>query len=350
MKSKNLSEKILSSIKSKGFKEITLDPVIETKYILQRSGENLKRLLINFYDLNGKEFCLRPDLTISSAIRISQNKINTRQKFCYKGEAYRKDYQKKNSIIKNQIGFEIFCSKNIIKDNEEIINNSIKILQKSNFKKAVLKIGNLELFKLLIEKLDMPIRWKNRLKRHYWNETYFAELLKRLETNSDIDPVFVELDKSRYRKMIKKDLSLKIAERSVKEILDRFDMKINDPRVAKTGKKNSKIIKEFLKISCPIENASNILNKFFKKYSLNIYVSKDFFPLSKQINNNLLIKFSASNGRDLEIYNSLMFSIDVKIKSKYYNFITGGRYDDLTYNLGLKKIPAVGAAINLNLI
>ena len=160
MKSKNLSEKILSSIKSKGFKEITLDPVIETKYILQRSGENLKRLLINFYDLNGKEFCLRPDLTISSAIRISQNKINTRQKFCYKGEAYRKDYQKKNSIIKNQIGFEIFCSKNIIKDNEEIINNSIKILQKSNFKKAVLKIGNLELFKLLIEKLDMPIRWK----------------------------------------------------------------------------------------------------------------------------------------------------------------------------------------------
>ena len=345
-----LSEKILSSIKSKGFKEITLDPVIETKYILQRSGENLKRLLINFYDLNGKEFCLRPDLTISSAIRISQNKINTRQKFCYKGEAYRKDYQKKNSIIKNQIGFEIFCSKNIIKDNEEIINNSIKILQKSNFKKAVLKIGNLELFKLLIEKLDMPIRWKNRLKRHYWNETYFAELLKRLETNSDIDPVFVELDKSRYRKMIKKDLSLKIAERSVKEILDRFDMKINDPRVAKTGKKNSKIIKEFLKISCPIENASNILNKFFKKYSLNIYVSKGFFPLSKQINNNLLIKFSASNGRDLEIYNSLMFSIDVKIKSKYYNFITGGRYDDLTYNLGLKKIPAVGAAINLNLI
>ena len=45
MKSKNLSEKILRLIKSKGFNNIELDPVLETKYILQRSGENFKSLL-----------------------------------------------------------------------------------------------------------------------------------------------------------------------------------------------------------------------------------------------------------------------------------------------------------------
>ena len=196
----------------------------------------------------------------------------------------------------------------------------------------------------------MPIRWKNRLKKYFWNEIYFNELLKRLETNSDIDPVFVELDKSKYKKMIKKNQNLKVAERSLKEILDRFDMKMRDPRNAKTGKINSRIIKEFLKINCPIEKAPTVLNNFFKKYSLNIYVSKDYFPVTKQKNKNLLIKFTSSSGKDLEIYSSLMFSLDVKIKSKYYNFITGGRYDDLTNNLGFKKIPAVGAAINLNLI
>ena len=43
MKSKNLSEKILRLIKSKGFENIELDPVLETKYILQRSGENFKK-------------------------------------------------------------------------------------------------------------------------------------------------------------------------------------------------------------------------------------------------------------------------------------------------------------------
>ena len=42
MKSKKLSNKILRLIKSKGFNNIELDPVLETKFILQRSGENFK--------------------------------------------------------------------------------------------------------------------------------------------------------------------------------------------------------------------------------------------------------------------------------------------------------------------
>ena len=104
MKSKKLSEKILRLIKNKGFNNITLEPVLETKYILQRSGENLKRFLFSFYDLDGKELCLRPDLTISSALRFIQNKKIKKEKVCYSGEAFRKTYQKKNSIIKNQIG------------------------------------------------------------------------------------------------------------------------------------------------------------------------------------------------------------------------------------------------------
>ena len=123
MKSKNLSEKILRSIKSKGFSNIALDPVLETKYILQRSGENFRKFLFSFYDLNGKELCLRPDLTISSVIRFIQNKKDTREKVFYSGEAFRKTYQKKDSIIKNQIGYEILASKNKQKDDKEIIEN-----------------------------------------------------------------------------------------------------------------------------------------------------------------------------------------------------------------------------------
>ena len=101
---------------------------------------------------------------------------------------------------------------------------------------------------MLIEKLDIPTRWRNRLKRHYWNESYFNELLKRLETNSDIDPVFVEIDKSRFLKMRKDNQNKIVAGRSYQEILDRFDMKIKDPRKTPTGKSNSKIIKESLRI------------------------------------------------------------------------------------------------------
>ena len=348
MKSKKLSEKILRSIKSRGFNNITLDPVIETKYILQRSGENLKKFLFSFYDLNGKELCLRPDLTISSVIRFIQNKKNNREKVFYSGEAFRKNYKKKGSIIKNQIGYEILASKNNQKDDKEIIDTALKILKNSGFKKAILKIGNIELFNLLIGKLDIPRRWKNRLKRNYWNENYFNELLKRLETNLDIDPVFVEIDKSKYKKMKKENYNKVIAGRTYREVLDRFNMKINDPRKSSTGKKSTNIIKQFLKIKCPLSKAPKTLNSFFKKNQINIIVGKDFFPLNKN-NKNLKIEFSSSNGREVELYSSMIFSIEVKIKSKFMNFISGGRYDQLTNNLGFKKIPAVGAAVNMNL-
>ena len=64
---------------------------------------------------------------------------------------------------------------------------------------------------------------------------------------------------------------------------------------------------------------------------------------------NLKIEFSASNGREVEFYSSMIFSIEVKIKSKLKNFISGGRYDQLTTNLGFRKVSAVGAAVNMNL-
>ena len=88
----------------------------------------------------------------------------------------------------------------------------------------------------------------------------------------------------------------------------------------------------------------------FKKNKINVIVGKEFFPLNKRDNKNLKIEFSAANSREVELYSSMIFSIDVRIKSKLYNFITGGRYDELTSNLGFKKIPAVGAAINMNLL
>ena len=44
-----------------------------------------------------------------------------------------------------------------------------------------------------------------------------------------------------------------------------------------------------------------------------------------------------------------IFKIDIKSKSKVKNIINGGRYDKLISDLGYKKkVPAVGAALNLN--
>jgi len=281
MKSKNLSEKILRSVKSKGFKYIELPSVIEADHIVQRSGENFRKFIFSFIDQNGSELCLRPDLTIVSCLRYLENNLKTKEKIFYSGQAYRKSNNKKDSIIRDQIGFEIIGSKDEKKDDKEIIDTSLKSIKNLKYSKGTLTIGNVEIFNLLISKLDIPKRWKLRLSRHFWREDYFNDLLKRLETNSDVDPTIVEIDKKRYFRMLKDDQSTIIANRTINEILSRFDKKIKDPRRPSKGRNISKIIKEFLKIKCPINNAAKVLNKFFKKYKINLLVDQRYFPISK---------------------------------------------------------------------
>ena len=349
MKSKNLSENILRAVRSKGFKYIDLPSVIEANHIVQRSGENFRKFIFSFVDQNGSELCLRPDLTIASCLRYLENNLKGKEKIFYSGQAYRKSQNKKDSIIRDQVGFEIIGSKDEKNDDKEIITTSLKSLQSIKYSSGTLTIGNVEIFNLLISKLDIPKRWKLRLSRHFWREKYFNDLLKRLETNSDVDPTIVEIDKKRYFKMLKEDLSKVIAGRSIDEILKRFDNKIRDPRGTKKGENVSKIIKEFLKIKCPINKAASELNKFFKKNKINLVVDQKYFPISNNKISKLNVIFSTSFGRQLEYYTGMVFKIDIKSKLKNRNIINGGRYDKLISDLGSKnQVAAVGAALNLN--
>ena len=79
-------------------------------------------------------------------------------------------------------------------------------------------------------------------------------------------------------------------------------------------------------------------------------MQRNFFLFQHPTKKDLKFEFSTSSGRgrEVEFYSSFIFSIDVKIKGKTKTFIAGGRYNDLSSkNLGLRKIPAVGAAVNL---
>ena len=348
MKSKNLSENILKSLKSSGFDYIDLDTVIPTNLILERSGESFRSLIFSFVDQNGKEICLRPDLTVASCIKYINQKKKLSSKVFYSGQAFRKVQKKTDKIIRDQIGFEILGSKDEKRDDKQIINTSIKVINKFRYKTGSITIGNVEIFHLLINKLDIPKRWKLRLQRHFWRESYFNDLLKRLETNSDVDPTIVEVDKRRYLKMLKDNQSKVVAGRSIKEILKRFDHKIKDPRRTNKGKNVSKIIKDFLRIKCPINKAASELNKFFKKYKINLAVDQRYFPLSQNKVSKLNVIFSASFGRQLEYYTGMVFRIDIKSNLKNKNVINGGRYDHLISDLGSKKeVSAVGAALNI---
>ena len=342
MKSKKLSELIIKTFKNSGFTLSEPDILLESEHIIERSGEKFRSSMLTFESKNGKTMCLRPDLTVASCINYLQKK--TKSKIYYSGQAYRRSDQENSDLINDQLGIEIFGSKNQIQDDYKVITTILNSAKKIKSKKIQIKIGDVSLFKSLINSLDMPERWKLRLIRHFWRPKYFEDLLKRLEKNSDIDAETFDADKKRFYEMQNMSQEKVIAGRSISEILNRFNKKMKDPRSFNEGKKVVRIIRSFLKINCKLSQLEKKLQNFAKENNL----KKDIFSEFKSIKNLKKLKqevnFFTNFGRDLEYYTGIVFEVLAGKKE----IARGGRYDGLLKSLGAKKnIPAVGAAINL---
>ena len=345
MKSKKYSENIIKVFKKEGFVLSEPDVLLDSDYIIQRSGENFRKLMLSFEDDSGKSMCLRPDLTIASCIKYLKDQSRKNSKVFYSGQAYRRSNNSKDKIINDQLGIEILGSKKKTSDDLKVLKTIINSIEKIKLKKISIKVGDVSLFKKLINTLEMPERWKLRLIRHFWRPDYFEELLKRLEKNSDIDSIAFDADKKRFYEMKKMDKETNIAGRSVLDILKRFDKKIRDPRSFNEGKKIVKIIRSFLKINCKLEKLNQNLSSFEKKNKLKKNIFKDYKSIKDLKKLNKEIKFNTNFGREIEYYTGLVFEVYAGKKE----LARGGRYDNLLKSLGAKKnLQAVGAAINLN--
>jgi len=342
MKSKKLSEEIIKTFRSNGFVLSEPDVLLDSGYIIERSGEKFRSSMLTFEREDGKIMCLRPDLTVASCINFLQKK--TSSKIYYSGQAYRRSNNKGSSFINNQLGIEILGSKNQIQDDFKVINTILSSTKRIRGKKIKVKVGDVSLFKSLINELDMPERWKLRLIRHFWRPSYFDELLKRLEKNTDLVAETFDTDKKRLYEMKKMTPGKLIAGRSVSEILKRFDKKIKDPRSFSGGQRVVKIIKSYLKINCKLSEIDKNLLAFVKKNDLKKNIFKDFKSIQNLKKIKQDINFVTNFGRDVEYYTGVVF----EVFSGNKEIARGGRYDDLLKILGARKnIPAVGAAINL---
>ena len=341
MKLKKYSEDLLNLFKKKGFKVKEFENIIESKIIIERSGEIFKKSLLSFEDESGKNFSLRPDLTISACLDYIKNVKKGVYRYAYFDQAYRRTFGKE-SLVRNQLGCEIIGSTNSQLD-LEIINLLDQSLKKIIKNKTIIKLNDINIFYTLVDSLKLPSRWRLRLKRHFWRPEYFSELITRLSSNSDIQKNVFELDKKSYLKMKKLNKNTMIAGRKVSEILNRFQKKIKEPRSNIDGKKIVRIVNNFLKINCSFKKAKNELRKFEAKNNLNLKL--DNFAIFDLNLKNSDVYFSTNTGRNVEYYTGIVF--EILKKSKNLNLASGGRYDNLMQTLGsTKKIPATGGAIN----
>ena len=101
MKSKKLSEVIIKTFKSNGFVLSEPDVLLDSDYIIERSGENFRSSMFSFKGEDGKNMCLRPDLTVASCISFLQKKSSS--KIYYSGQAYRRSSNKRSNFVNDQL-------------------------------------------------------------------------------------------------------------------------------------------------------------------------------------------------------------------------------------------------------
>ena len=75
MKSKKLSETIIKNFKKNGFVLSDPDVLLDSDFIIERSGEKFRSSMLSFDREDGKTMCLRPDLTVASCIGFIKKKI-----------------------------------------------------------------------------------------------------------------------------------------------------------------------------------------------------------------------------------------------------------------------------------
>ena len=80
MKSKKLSEKIIKTFKSNGFVLSEPDVLLDSEYIIERSGEKFRRSMLTFENEDGKVMCLKTRFNSSICIKFLEKKSKS-QKF-----------------------------------------------------------------------------------------------------------------------------------------------------------------------------------------------------------------------------------------------------------------------------
>ncbi|MBI4275398.1 MAG: ATP phosphoribosyltransferase regulatory subunit, partial [Rhizobiales bacterium] len=129
---------------------------------LDLSGEDIRKSMFLTTDAEGRDFCLRPDLTIPvSRDYLASSAAGTAQGFCYLGPVFRDSAQGPREFL--QAGIESFGRTDIAAADAEMLALGLEATSHFGFVAPDIRLGDLGLFAALVAALDLAPAWKRRL-------------------------------------------------------------------------------------------------------------------------------------------------------------------------------------------
>ena len=364
------AQKIMNVFIKAGHEAVAPAIIQPASVFLDVIGETLRARTYVFTDPDGEELCLRPDLTVPTCrLHIERHSDPTKQaKYCYNGSAFR--FQPTGVPAAHprefrQAGIESFGATDRAKAETEVVVTVLDALKAAGLANFKLHIGDLGLFRGLLNAADMPVRWRRRLMHQFWRPEAFRTELKRLTTAAfemhhnvpkelltGLDPENQpDAEKQVAAYLESRDLELQ-GTRSLSEITENLLSIVADANTQPLSADTANLLESYVSVVAPARAAGARLRDLLR--AGNIDMSEAFNSYQRRLQ--LLADagvdvthadFEAEFGRTLEYYTGFVFEVVVPELGRNSPVAGGGRYDTLLRQCGTADdVPAVGAAIH----
>src|SRR6266849_562608 len=353
---------LIASFERAGYARVAPAILQPAEPFLDLSGEDIRKRMFLTADPQGRELCLRPDLTIPvSRDYLALPRAGKVEGFCYLGPVFRHRTQEPAEFI--QAGIESFGRPDIAAADAEMLALGLEATAHYGLAAPDIRIGDVGLFTALIAALDLAPAWKRRLIKDFNHKSSLAQDLDRLTISAsharpEYQGVLAALagsDPKAAHALVTNLISIAgittVGGRTVGEIADRFLEQAALGAQTTLPREMRALIEQFLAVDGDPDEASAGLRAFARDANialdaaLDLFESRTGFLAARGVDVGR-IRFSTAFGRGLDYYTGFVFELHDPGAGITGQLVAGGRYDGLLTRLGsASAIPAVGFAI-----
>ncbi len=356
------AEALVGAYERAGYRRVAPPILQPAEPFLDLSGEDIRKRMYLTADADGRELCLRPDLTIPvSCDYLASQAAGSPEGFCYLGPVYRDRGALPAEIV--QAGIESFGRPDKAAADAEMLALGLDATAHYGIAKPEIRIGDVGLFSALVAALDLAPAWKRRLVKDFNRKTSLAHDLDVLTLSStknkpEYQGVLAALERSDPKAahaLVTDLLSIAgintVGGRTVGEIAERFLEQAALGAATSLPGETRTLIEKFLAIAGDPDEGAAELRALASSAGLRIEPALDLFEsrtgfLAARGVDVGRIRFSTAFGRGLDYYTGFVFELHDPTKAPNGPLVAGGRYDELLTRLGAKSpIPAVGFAV-----
>ena len=173
------AETLVASYERAGYARVAPTVLQPAEPFLDLSGEDIRKRMFLTTDPQGRELCLRPDLTIPvSRDYLASRRAGRPQGYCYLGQVFRHRADEPSEFL--QAGIESFGRLDIAAADAEMLALGLDATAHYGLNVPDIRIGDVGLFAALIAALDLAPAWKRRLIKDFNHKQSLAQDLERL--------------------------------------------------------------------------------------------------------------------------------------------------------------------------